>query len=98
MGTPDFAVASLSALQQANFDIVFANDIDYHASLTYSVNFNHNFVLDDIKNNEDKNIDMETDSNNKIDILLGTDFMKTHNVVINFSKKIIIINDVEIYY
>jgi hypothetical protein len=42
--------------------------------------------------------DPETESNNKIDILLGTDFMKTHNVIINFSKKIIIINDIEITY
>jgi len=42
--------------------------------------------------------DPETESNNKIDILIGTDFMKTHNVIINFSKKIIIINDVEINY
>lgn len=42
--------------------------------------------------------DPEIESNNKIDILIGTDFMKTHNVIINFSKKIIIINDVEIYY
>ena len=42
--------------------------------------------------------DPEIESNNKIDILIGTDFMKTHNVIINFSKKIIIINDVEINY
>lgn len=42
--------------------------------------------------------DPETESNNKIDILIGTDFMKTHNVIINFSKKIIIINDIEISY
>jgi hypothetical protein len=42
--------------------------------------------------------DPETESNNRIDILIGTDFMKTHNVIINFSKKIIIINDVEINY
>ena len=31
--------------------------------------------------------DPEIESNNKIDILIGTDFMKTHNVIINFSKK-----------
>jgi len=42
--------------------------------------------------------DPETESNNKIDILIGTDFMKTHNVIINFSKKKIMINDVEINY
>ncbi len=42
--------------------------------------------------------DPETESNNRIDILIGTDFMKTHNVIINFSKKIIIINNVEINY
>ena len=42
--------------------------------------------------------DPEIESNNKIDILIGTDFMKTHNVIINFSKKIIIINDIEITY
>ena len=42
--------------------------------------------------------DPETESNNKIDILIGTDFMKTHNVIINFSKKLITINDVEITY
>ena len=55
-------------------------------------------ILDDIKNKEDEDLAMETESNNKIDILLGTDFMKTHNVIINFSKKKIIINDVEINY
>lgn len=55
-------------------------------------------ILDDIKNNEDNNIDMETEFNNKIDILIGTDFMKTHNVIINFSKKIIIVNDDKIIY
>ena len=42
--------------------------------------------------------DQEIESNNKIDILLGTDFMKTHNVIINFSKKLITINDIEITY
>ena len=42
--------------------------------------------------------DPKTESNNKIDILIGTDFMKTHNVIINFSKKLITINDVEITY
>ena len=42
--------------------------------------------------------DPEIESNNKIDILLGTDFMKTHNVIINFSKKLITINDIEITY
>jgi len=42
--------------------------------------------------------DSETESNNRIDILIGTDFMKTHNVIINFSKKKIILNDVEINY
>lgn len=42
--------------------------------------------------------DPEIESNNKIDILIGTDFMKTHNVIINFSKKKIMINDVEINY
>jgi hypothetical protein len=55
-------------------------------------------ILDDIKNKEDEDLDMETESNNKIDILIGTDFMKTHNVIINFSKKLVIINDVEIKY
>jgi hypothetical protein len=39
--------------------------------------------------------DPETESNNKIDILLGTDFMKTHNIIINFSKKIIIVNEIK---
>jgi hypothetical protein len=51
-------------------------------------------ILEDPKDPEDP----ETESNNKIDILIGTDFMKTHNVIINFSKKIIIINDIEITY
>ena len=55
-------------------------------------------ILDDLKNNEDENLEMETESNNKIDILIGTDFMKTHNIIINFSKKIIIVNDVKIKY
>ena len=55
-------------------------------------------ILDDIKNKEDEDLDMETESNNKIDILIGTDFMKTHNVIINFSKKLVIINDVKIKY
>jgi len=55
-------------------------------------------ILDDIKNKEDEDLAMETESNNKIDILLGTDFMKTHNVIINFSKKLVIINDVVIKY
>ena len=55
-------------------------------------------ILDDIKNKEAKDLEIVNESNNKIDILIGTDFMKTHNVIINFSKKIIIINDVEINY
>ena len=55
-------------------------------------------ILDDIKNKEDDDLDMETESNNKIDILIGTDFMKTHNVIINFSKKMIVINDTKIKY
>ena len=55
-------------------------------------------ILDDIKNKEDEDLAMETESNNKIDILIGTDFMKTHNVIINFSKKLVIINDVVIKY
>jgi hypothetical protein len=55
-------------------------------------------ILDDIKNKENGDLDMETESNNKIDILIGTDFMKTHNVIINFNKKLVIINDVEIKY
>lgn len=42
--------------KQANFDIVFANDIDYHTSLTYSLNFKHNLVIDDIKNIDTKNV------------------------------------------
>ena len=55
-------------------------------------------ILNDIKNEEENNFDMETESNNKIDILIGTDFMKSHNVIINFSEKIITVNDIELKY
>ena len=40
----------------------------------------------------------ENDTTNKIDILLGTDFMKSNNVIINFNKQIITLNEHEIIY
>ncbi len=37
-------------------------------------------------------------SENSVDLLIGTDFMKASNVIINFSKKIITLNETEIEY
>jgi hypothetical protein len=67
-------------------------------------------ILDDSKNKNKKQekSDSKSDSNsdseyefvskNPIDILVGTDFMKSTYVMINFNKKIITLNDVEIIY
>ena len=41
---------------------------------------------------------MHFDFKHPIDILIGTDFMKATNVLINFNKKIITLNDIEIVY
>jgi hypothetical protein len=53
-------------------------------------------ILDDSKNIKQE--DNEFDTTNKIDILLGTDFMKSNNVTINFNKQIITLNEHEIIY
>ena len=55
-------------------------------------------ILDDSKNIKQEDSDNEFDTTNKIDILLGTDFMKSNNVTINFNKKIITLNEHEIIY
>lgn len=54
-------------------------------------------ILDDSKDKKQEG-DYEIDTTNKIDILLGTDFMKSNNVTINFNKKIITLNEHEIIY
>lgn len=55
-------------------------------------------ILDDSKNIKQEDSDDEFDITNKIDILLGTDFMKSNNVTINFNKQIITLNEHEIMY
>ena len=59
-------------------------------------------ILDDSKNKKQEKSDSDSDyefvNKNPIDILIGTDFMKSTNVMINFNKKIITLNDVEIIY
>jgi hypothetical protein len=55
-------------------------------------------ILDDSKNIKQEDLDDEFDITNKIDILLGTDFMKSNNVIINFNKQIITLNEHEIMY
>ena len=55
-------------------------------------------ILDDSKNIKQEDSDDEFDTTNKIDILLGTDFMKSNNVTINFNKQIITLNEHEITY
>ena len=55
-------------------------------------------ILDDSKNIKQEDSDDEFDTTNKIDILLGTDFMKSNNVTINFNKQIITLNEHEIIY
>jgi hypothetical protein len=55
-------------------------------------------ILDDSKNIKQEDLDDEFDTTNKIDILLGTDFMKSNNVTINFNKQIITLNEHEITY
>lgn len=67
-----FKVASLFAgiggidlaFQNAGFKIEWANEIDSKACKTYSKNFNHEIICDDIKN-------LKTDYLSKIDILTG---------------------------
>lgn len=58
-------------------------------------------ILDDSKNkkdNSDSNSDYEFDNKNPINVLIGTDFMKSSNVIIDFSKKLITLNDIELSY
>ncbi len=59
-------------------------------------------ILDDNKNKRKLEADYENEDNDeenkKTDILIGTDFMKASNVIINFSKKIITLNDIDISY
>ena len=55
-------------------------------------------ILDDSKNIKKEDSDNEFDTTNNIDILLGTDFMKSNNVIINFNKQIITLNEHEIMY
>jgi len=67
-----FKVASLFAgvggidlaFQNAGFKIEWANEIDHKACETYSKNFKHKIICDDIKN-------LKTESLSKIDILTG---------------------------
>ena len=54
-------------------------------------------ILDDSKNNK-ANSNYEFETPNPINVLVGTDFMKASNVTINFSKKIITLMDIEIFY
>jgi hypothetical protein len=55
-------------------------------------------ILDDSKNIKQEDSDDEFDTTNKIDILLGTDFMKSNNVTIKNKKKIITLNEHKITY
>ena len=67
-----FKVASLFAgvggidlaFQNAGFQIEWANEIDNKACETYSKNFKHKIICDDIKN-------LKTENLSKIDILTG---------------------------
>lgn len=53
-------------------------------------------ILDDIIDGSE--LDSELESETKIQLLIGTDFMKAHDVIINFKKRLITINGSEIMY
>ncbi len=54
-------------------------------------------VLDNLDNSNNSS-NSNKSSENSVDLLIGTDFMKASNVIINFSKKIITLNETEIEY
>jgi DNA (cytosine-5)-methyltransferase 1 len=52
------------AFKNAGFDIIWANEIDKKARLTYSLNFNHTLINDDMRN-------LDVEKLEKVDILTG---------------------------
>lgn len=63
-----------------------SNDYDNYISVPIKLS-----ILDDTKDNKHNDT-------NSVDILIGTDFMKASNVMINFSKNIITLNDFVLNY